>query len=191
MAWAPDYATVQQLADYLKIGDNADNGFLQTWITTVSRNVDLFCGRQFGQVDTAEERYYTPYYDRHQGYWFVTIDDLQDITGLAIETDDGTAVTDYRLLPRNNAVLGRPYERVRLATCTGELAFTGLWGWSAQPEATRTGLYLQAARLAKRRGSPFGIAGSPSEGSEIRLLAQLDVDFKTSLRPLARTWWAA
>lgn len=191
MAWAPDYAQTQELKDYLKIEDGADDAFLALWITTVSRNVDDFCGRQFGQVDTAEERYYTPVYDRHDACWYATIDDLQDVTDLAVTDEDGTAVTDYVLLPRNAAVKGRPYEQLRLTRCTGEIAAQALWGWSAQPSQCKTGIFLQGARLAKRRGSPFGIAGSPSEQGQLRLLARLDPDFETSLKPLQRRWWAA
>ena len=52
-----------------------------------------------------------------------------------------------------------------------------------------TSLYIQASRLAARRGSPWGIAGSPTDGNEIRLLAQLDPDFKTTLKPFIRKWF--
>ncbi|WP_433368375.1 hypothetical protein ACQPZX_41440 [Actinoplanes sp. CA-142083] len=191
MTWAPNYATVAELRDYLRIGDNADNGFLAVWVATVSRNVDDHCGRQFGKADTPVTRYYTPRYDRHEGAWFADIDDLQDTTGLAFTAEDGSTVTGYTLLPRNAAADGKPYEQVKLTAATGELAGLAPWGWNTPPAAVRTGLFLQGARLAARRDSPFGIAGSPSEGSEIRLLAQLDPDFKTSLKPYVRKWWAA
>jgi hypothetical protein len=194
VAWAPDYADLQELKDYLSIGDNADDVFLALWITTVSRNVDDFCGRQFGQVEAAEDRYYPTVYDRCERAWFAYLDDVQDTTGLTLADTDGTAVdsADYTLLPRNAAAKGRPYERVKLtAWAGGELTGHALWGWSAQPAAPKAGLFLQANRLAKRRNSAFGISGSPQEQGEIRLLARLDVDFETSLKPLIRTWWAA
>jgi hypothetical protein len=197
VTWAPDYVTATELKDYLSIPDNADDAFIALWVTTVSRNVDDFCGRQFGQT-TAEDRFYTPVWDRHERTWIVEIDDVQDTTGLTVEDDDGTAValhtstTDgYTLLPRNAAVKGKPYERLKLDMCTGEICVNVKFGWSAEPSAVKTGMFLQAARLNARRRSPFGIAGSPSEGSEIRLLAQLDPDFRTSLKPLIRHWWAA
>lgn len=190
MAWAPDYTTLAGLKSYLRIDDTADDVFLAVWITTVSRNVDDFCGRQFGQT-LAESRTYTPVWDRHLSRYVTVIDDLQDITGLAIVDENSTAVTDFTFQPVNALQKGRPYERILTTASTGDLTATGLWGWSAVPSAAPTGVYLQAARLAKRRDSPFGIAGSPSEGSEIRLLAQLDPDFRTSLKPLRREWWAA
>lgn len=192
MTWAPDYASLSLVRTYLGVDDNADHidTFIGLWITAVSRNIDTFCGRQFGQVHAAEERYYTPVWDRRDGCWYAVIDDLQNTTGAAIVDDDGTAVTGYQLLPRNAPQKGRPYERLKLETATGEIGFTGLWGWTAIPESVKVGLLLQAARLAARRDSPFGIAGSPSEGSELRLLAQLDPDFRTTLTPFCRKWWA-
>lgn len=190
MTWAPDYVTSTQLKDYLRIGDNVDDVFVALWVTTVSRNVDDFCGRQFGQT-TAESRTYTPVWDRHLGAYVTEVDDLQDVTGLAIVDENGDAVTDYDLEPVNAVKKGKPYERILTTASTGKLTPTALWGWSAVPAAVKVGPLLQGARLAARRDSPFGIAGSPKEGSELRLLAQLDPDFRTSLKPLRRDWWAA
>lgn len=192
MTWKPDYVTSAELKGYLGITDNADDTFIAIWITTVSRNVDDFCGRQFGQVAAAEDRFYTPIWDRHERAWFAEIDDIQDTTNLAFTDENGNALKGYKLLPRNAAVKGDPYTQVKLPTYSGgELTGNGLWGWSAVPSAVKTGMFLQAARLNKRRDAPFGIAGSPQEQGEIRLLAQLDPDFRTSLRPLQRDWWAA
>lgn len=194
MTWAPDYCTTAELKQYLNITDDADNVFLATWITTVSRNVDDLCGRQFGQVAAAEDRFYPTFYDRPQAAWFANIDDLQDVTGLTFATAGGTAVAaaNYVLLPRNAAVKGRPYETVQLKSWSGgDVTGHGKWGWSAVPAAAKTGMFLQGARLAARRNSPFGISGSPSEQGEIRLLAQLDPDFRTSLKPYVREWWVA
>ncbi len=198
MAWKPDYCTRTELKDYLRIGDTADDVFIDIWITTVSRNVDDHCRRQFGQVAAAEDRFYTPVYDRHECAWIAHIDDLQDTTGFTLADADGTAipaqtstVNGYRLLPRNAAAEGKPYTQLKIEVNPGaEITGNGLWGWSSPPAAVKTGMFLQGARLAARRDSPFGIAGSPSEGSEIRLLAQLDPDFRTSLKPLRREWWA-
>lgn len=199
MTWAPDYLTRQELKDYLRVTDNAYDALFDVWITTVSRNVDEHCGRQFGQVASTEERVYTPFWDRHEQAWFVEMDDLQDTTGFGLVDEDGTAipvktstVAGYQFLPRNAAAKGRPYEQLKITTNPGvEVTADALWGWAAVPSAVKTGALLQAARLNHRRSSPFGISGSPSEGTQIRLLAQLDPDFRTSLRPFVREWWAA
>jgi hypothetical protein len=199
VTWAPDYVTAAQLKSYLRIGDNADDAFIALWITTVSRNVDDFTGRQFGQVASAADRFYPPVWDRHEQAWIVDVDDLQDTTGFTLADEDGTAIAaqtstvdGYTWLPRNAAAKGRPYEQLRLKVNPGaEVTAHGLWGWSAQPSSVSTGMFLQASRLNTRRSSPFGIAGSPTEGTQIRLLAQLDPDFRTSLKPYTRNWWAA
>lgn len=190
MAWAPDYVTAPELKDYLRITDAADDAFVALWVATVSRNVDDECGRQFGQVETAEARVYSGVWDRHQGGYLYEIDDLPDVDDLLVIGADATEVTDYTLQPENALQRGKPYERL-LSSASGPLTITSpSWGWPAVPAAVKIGIFLQAARLAARRDSPFGVAGSPQQGSELRLLAQLDPDFRTSLKPLRRSWWA-
>lgn len=194
MTWAPDYVTLTELKDYLRnnaLGEDvADDAFLALWITTVSRNIDDFCGRQFGQVATLETREYRAAYDRHEGGYFAEIDDVQDVDDLTVIDENANTITDYTLLPLNASQKGKPYTRIRVPGC-GPFTIDALWGWTAVPSSVKTGLFLQGARLDNRRSSPFGIAGSPSEGSEMRLLAQLDPDFRTSLKPYVRDWWAA
>jgi hypothetical protein len=192
VTWAPDYVTAAELKNYLRITDAADDVFIALWITTASRNVDDFCGRQFGQT-VAESRTYTPVWDRHVGSYVADIDDLMNVASLAVTDQNAKAVTDYELEPANALKKGKPYERI-LTSVGGTLTITAPWGWdpaSDGPKVAKVGLLLQGARLAARRDSPFGIAGSPSEGSEMRLLAQLDPDFRTSLKPFRREWWAA
>jgi hypothetical protein len=194
VAWKPDYVTSAVLKSYLRIDDGADDAFVALWITAVSRNVDDFAGRQFGQVAAPEARVYTPVWDRHRCQHVVDVDDLPTLTGLQIVDEDATTITGQTYEPVNALAEGRPYERLLLGSAatshSGDLTITASWGWSAVPSAVQLGVLLQGARLAARRDSPFGVAGSPSEGSELRLLAQLDPDFKTTLRPYVRKWWA-
>jgi hypothetical protein len=93
VTWKPDYVTAAELKSYLRITDTADDTLVALWVTTVSRNVDDFCGRQFGQVAAAEDRYYPTFYDRPEGAWFAELDDVQDVTGLTFADENGTAVT--------------------------------------------------------------------------------------------------
>ena len=190
MTWAPDYCTSSELKSYLKIDDTADDTLVALWVTTVSRNVDDHCGRQFGQVAALETREYRAAYDRHEGGWFADIDDVQDVDDLTVIDENADTVTDYTLLPVNAAKKGKPYTRIQVPGC-GPYTIDALWGWTAVPAAVKVGIFLQAARLEARRQSPFGVAGSPEQGSELRLLAQLDPDFRTSLKPFVRGWWAA
>lgn len=192
MSWAPDYATPALVKSYLHITTTEADAFLPGWITTVSRNVDDVTGRQFGQT-ALETRVFTPVYSRSAGAYFAAIDDVMDVDDLVIVDENADVVTDYTLLPENALVKGKPYERIRVPGA-GPYTIDAVWGWTpgtSGPAAASTGLLLQAARLNARRDSPFGISGSPSEQGEVRLLAQLDPDFRTSLKPFVRKWWAA
>lgn len=191
MTWAPDYITVEELADYLRIADDDDDTELAVAIGGASRSIDTHCNRQFGKVAAPEERRY-PVYLRGDR-WVAEIDDLMSTTGLTIASDSG-AVTGYELEPSNAAQRGRPWTRLVLTSAatnqptTDEpwLDITAPWGWSAVPSSVALACRLQASRLHARRDSPYGIAGSPDAGSELRLLARLDPDVAVSLRAFRR-----
>ena len=207
MAWAPDYATAEELAAFVRISDTDDDAQLSLAIAAASRTIDgpSGCSRQFGQVDAAVARYYTARWDRHMCRWVVDIDDLMSTSGLevavALDTDldytDGT-ITGYDLLPINAAADGRPWTQLAVRftssvqpNCTEHgVRITALWGWSAVPDAIKEACLLQASRLVSRRDSPYGVAGSPQAGSEVRLLAKLDPDVAVALRPYRRVWGA-
>jgi hypothetical protein len=196
MTWAPDYSDVATVRSYIRSGlDSDSDAFIASWITATSRNVDDFCGRQFGNTGTLQTRVYDPVFDRALGKQVYEIDDVQNITGMTVATGATGATiqasTGFTLWPRNAVANGMPYTQLRTSAFSGTITATAVWGWNAVPAAAPTGLLLQAARLAKRRDSPFGVAGSPTDGSELRLLAQLDPDFRTTLKPYMRTWWAA
>lgn len=193
MTWAPDYSDVATVRSYIRSGlDGDSDAFIASWITATSRNVDDFCGRQFGNTGTLQARVYDPVFDRALGKQVYEIDDVQNLTGMTVATGATVqAATGFTLWPRNAVANGMPYTQLRTSAFSGTITATAVWGWTTVPAAAPTGLLLQAARLAKRRDSPFGVAGSPTDGSELRLLAQLDPDFKTTLKPYMRTWWAA
>jgi hypothetical protein len=192
VAWAPDYTTRQRLKDYLGIEHTDADVFLDVWITAVSRNVDDHCGRQFGIVAAPELRTYSPRWSRTDLAWGVEIDDVFDVSGMTIVDSIGTAVAGYELRPLNAPQKGKPYTELRRGSwsASGALTILAPWGWPAVPESIEAAMWLQAARLSARRDSPFGISGSPSEQGEIRLLAQLDPDFRMVLKPYVRKWWA-
>jgi uncharacterized phiE125 gp8 family phage protein len=199
MAWKPEYATALELAAYTRIPDNADDAQLALAISASSRSIDRHTRRQFGKVDSAEARVYTARWSRTIGLWVVPIDDVQTTTGLVVKVDteaDGTYATTitsgtYSLRPRNAAAEGKPWEQVAFldtaaATPTGvdaEVQVTALFGWTSVPTTIKQACLLQASRFFARRGAPFGIAGSPDTGSEMRLLAKVDPDVAVSLEP--------
>ena len=174
-------------------------------IEAASRAVDTACFRQFGNTgSTPVARLFTPYVDIGRQRIVCDIDDLQDAAGLLVESNQsGDAATwgvvsQYRLSPLNAAAEGRPYTElvfprgwawgayaydmlpfaegsVRVTTGGAGACTTG-WGWTAFPAGVVEAALIQGSRLAKRKDSPFGIAGSPAEGNALRLLARLDPD---------------
>lgn len=183
MAWSPDYVTVAELADFVRADEVVDASELGLAIAAASRAIDNATNRQFGNVDVAEERFYTGRRNYRRGRWTVPLDDLADVAGLAVEVG-GTAVTAFTLEPVNAPQKARPYTRLVLDTAAEafpdgrepDVAVTALWGWTTVPETIREATLLQASRFFARRQSPYGIAGSPELGSEIRLLARADPD---------------
>jgi len=193
MAWAPSYATVDELASYLRIDDEVDNVELGLALDAASRAVDEHTNRQFGLIDTPVERFYTARPDYERGYWVVDVDDYQTAVGLAVEVD-AAAVATFAKEPVNAAGEGRPWTRVAFTdgsefTPTGardEVGVTARWGWTLVPNTVKQATLLQASRIFKRRDAPFGVAGFPELGNEMRLLAKVDPDVQVSLRGYRR-----
>jgi hypothetical protein len=202
MAWKPDYVALNELKNFARISDTDDDTELGFAISTASRAVDNTTNRQFGKVDAAEARYYTAKWDRELRRYVVTIDDLMTETDLVIKTDihvEGTydeTLTDYRLRPLNAEQKGKPWTKLILgpemsvSRREGGVEVTAIFGWTEVPDAIKQATLLQANRLHARRFSPFGIAGSPDQGSELRLLSRLDPDVAVSVKDYVR-WWAA
>lgn len=209
MAWQPDYITVAQLRDYLKVQDSDDDVQIAFAITAASRAVDKATNRQFGQDGSAVARYYTPVWDHRLCRWIVTVDDIQDITGMTVAYDSSsnltfaTTVTSYRLLPLNAAAGRRPYTEIQmqqlgtgtlglvLQTLEGTVKVTVKFGWTAVPDAVVQATLIQASRFMMRRDSPYGVAGSAADGNApMRLQSRVDPDVAVILSPYKR-WWAA
>jgi hypothetical protein len=200
MAWAPDYITDDQLKSYerIKPDDELDDEQIAWAITTASRAVDDACGkgfdRQFGLVDEPEERLYTPRWSPHRCRWVVPVDDFQTTDDLVV-TVDGDVVTGSRLLPLNAQKKGRPWELIVLPSGVdvcgeeGEVGVTVAWGWTTVPVPVEQATALQASRFLARRNAPFGVAGSPETGSEVRLLDKVDPDVAVSLKDYVRRAW--
>ncbi|MET9303200.1 hypothetical protein ABZX66_28155 [Micromonospora aurantiaca] len=187
MPWKPDYLTPPEAAEFVR-APGVDEAELATWCTAASRAIDKRCNRQFGQVDTLTARTYRrpAVYDVVSGLWLLEIDDVQDVTGLTV---GGTALASSgaTLLPDNAAADGRPYERLGFEDCPGgPVVVAAVFGWSAVPAQVIGATKLQVSRWSSRRDSPYGVAGSPSDGSELRLLARLDPDVSTTLAGLSR-----
>jgi hypothetical protein len=207
MAWAPDYAEVEELRAFVRIVDEDDDAQLQAAVTAASRAIDDHCKRQFGTVDTAQARQYTARWSRSRGGWLVPIDDLATTDGVVVALDlDGDGVheltltaADYVLRPHNAVQKGQVWTELLIRPSTSLRALDGAagavqglapWGWPAVPATVHEASLLQASRLVQRRDAPFGVAGSPETGSEVRLLARVDPDVAVTLGPYRRRVWA-
>lgn len=197
MTWAPDYATTAELKAYLRIGDAVDDAQIALAVTAASRAVDRHTNRQFGLIDAPEARKYTARWDAHLRRYVVDIADLMTVVGLTITTEAGT-VDGYDLKPANAAVESFPWTRfvvkpeslVKPSLEEDGVTVTAKYGWTTVPAAVKQATLLQASRFFKRRDAPFGVAGSPDVGSELRLLAKVDPDVAVALGPYMR-WWGA
>lgn len=195
MPWKPDYITTADLKLYLDIGDTVDDVQLATWCTASSRAIDDACNRQFGQLAAPAARTYrrAPFYNAETSLWELEVDDVQDVTG-ALVNGVAYASSGAVLLPDNAPADGRPWTRIGWSSCPTMSApgspvanvLTMRWGWAAVPSQVIGAAKLQSNRWNSRRRSPFGVAGSPDQGSEIRLLARLDPDVATVLAGLSR-----
>lgn len=195
MAWAPDYVTLVAQKAFMRITDADDDAEISVNITAASRAIDDHCNRQFGKTDAPEQRLYTAWYDYERCRWVVDIDDLQTAVGLVATVADVGTIDAYTLEPVNAVAKGQAYTRLAVkATSTArptgavnEIAITANpWGWTAFPVAVTQAARLQASRFGSRRNSPYGIAGTPDQGSEMRLLSRVDPDVGVSLRAYRR-----
>lgn len=194
MAWRPDYADPTQLQGYVRISDAMDDAELGLALTAASRAIDSAANRQFGKVDTAVTRYYTARFNASRGRYVVEIDDLMDDTGVVVMSD-GDEITEYVLTPRNAEADGLPWTRLEVPadatvtpTCAPDgVAVTAVFGWSAVPDTIVQATLLQASRFVFRRDAPAGVAGSPDQGSELRLLDRVDPDVSVMLSAYRRS----
>lgn len=192
MAWEPDYISVEEAKAYVRIGDAVDDDELALIVSAASRAIDRRCHRQFGQVAAVEERFYTARWSQTLQRWVAEIDDLATTVGLVV-TVDGVVVTDYTLTPRNAVAKGKVWTQIILGdgiVPTDDVSMVGRWGWPAYPYTIKAAARIQVNRFLSRRDSPYGVAGSPSDGSEIRLLEKLDPDVGLMVLGLVRIWGA-
>lgn len=199
MAWAPDYVTADEMREYVSIDDLVDDVYIAFAITAASRAIDDHCNRQFGQSDPGETRYFTPTYDPDRERWVILHDDLTELVQVVVTPSDGTPLSGASE-PRHAPATGFPYTRFVFGASSEQAAGSGFppsglvasaqiegtFGWTAVPDAVKQATLIQANRLLKRRDAPFGVAGSPEMGSEMRLLARVDPDVAVTLRHYVR-----
>lgn len=141
--------------------------------------------------------------DPLQFRYTIEIDDLMTTTGLVVKVDrddngvfeETIASTSFELHPWNAAANSEPWTRIVLdqdvtfpTLSPRSIEVTANWGWSTVPDDIKQATLIQAARFFSRRNAPFGIAGSPDSGSEMRLIDRLDPDVALMVRHRKRLW---
>lgn len=217
MAWEPDYVTVQEYKDFMKINDDKDNSLIARAITAASRAIDRYCSerpnglgakRQFGKVGATESRFYTPRWDCKQGRWVIEIDDLASAVGLvvAIDLDNDdvyeATITNYVLRPRDAIQNNRPFTQISVGINSAVQPFewpdsaratSDQWGWAAFPTTVVEACLLQTNRFHKKRLAPFKETGSGSSGTSETMnktsARELDSEIKTMLDTYIKLAW--
>ena len=196
----PVYVTLNELKAFVgvPIVDTADDATLTRALSAAEAQIDTYTGRKFTTDVNPVARYYTA-----QDHSTVLIDDVQTTTGLVVKTDetgDGvfettwTIDTDFRLGPYNAAADSGPWNYLaavgskRWPTATRAVEVTARYGFAAVPAPIQQAALIQATFLWKRKDAPFGIAGSPEFGSEMRILASLDPTARSLLLPYRIPW---
>lgn len=193
-----DYITLPAFRDYLRINSSvgADDNQAQLAITAASRAIDKRANRNFGIDDPATQKQIEA-----GGCTIVATPDISSTDNLVVTASYSAAVfdrtfttltinTDFVLLPEIKDEATDPYTGIHLLVPAQTLRITAEWGWSAIPDVIEQACLLQASRFLARRDAPFGIAGSPSVGSEMRLLAYVDPDVAVIV-DTKRRWYGA
>lgn len=193
-------ATLAQLKESLRITDNNDDALLTIALNASIELVDKHCNRTFTASEVPSTRSFIPSGGR------VEVDDFFTTEGLVI-TYGGTVLVPevegvsagYRLLPDNAPEYDEPYTAIDflgdgwaeswpvIFSRIRRVHVTAYWGYSNVPPASVIQAeILQATRFFSRKNSPFGVAGSPEVGSELRLLARVDPDVAVMLQPFVK-----
>lgn len=185
------YATLPQLRARV-LGPEATEGdrdaALQSALSAATRQVDTDTGRHPGGFELApavSQRIFPVAGNivrERDGRYKLLVDEFGSLTGLIVELGGDTtwtAVTDYRVDPRNALSAREPLTGLSRSSGWGydEVRVTARWGWPAIPDQVGEATLILAHRLYRRPGSPEGVAGGNAEFGGIRL-ARMDPDYQ-------------
>lgn len=175
------YATLLQIkaADRLNIPDAVSDTPLENTITSVSREIDKYCGRYFYKTSTGstDTRYFTAVESER-----IRIGDFVSVTALYTDSLAGDrsypytwASTDYDVFPYSAGTLSEPepYQWLDI-TPRGQYQFpvdlpkgvklTAVYGWPAVPAAITEACLLWSMRMFNRYKTPLGVSAMSALG---------------------------
>lgn len=176
--------------DVVNVTGTTHDDLLSKAINSVSRKIDLFCGRRFYSV--SETRYY-----KATDVYCLDVNDIASSSGVTIETDldgDGTyeytwSATDYTLAGYNETLDGWPYTQIETLPL-GLYTFpkvrrgtkvTASFGWPDIPDPVVMACIIQSNRIWSRLKAPLGTTGATAIGNLTMTLPDLDPDVKDLL----------
>lgn len=174
----------EEIEEALGINDPYDSAAIGLALDAAEAMIQQYANRSFIPTDAPVTRSFPV------SHGVAAVDDIATEVGLVVSAD-GEVSTTATLLPRNAIAQGRPVTRIEGLGRAELVDVTALFGWAEVPAPIRQATLLQTLRLVQRRHAPFGIAGSPEMGSEMRLLARLDPDVEALVRPYVRGWYVA
>lgn len=194
------YATLAKLKRRLGIADSntAKDDELQDRLDSASDDINNWCGRQFGQTDTATTRTYPLCAGGVETDDFWTDDDLAVVPYLGTSAGTAWTVASVELHPLNgirNGSPGWPYDRIAylsplaghpLAMTAYRARVTAKWGWASVPRPVETACLLIAAMDNKAGDAPFGIAAFGDYAARIRANPMAEEKLRPYVKDLAR-----
>lgn len=162
-------ARLDSTATYTAAETSQHDAILQA----VSRMVDSYCRRMFGQTASQARTF-----DGGDTMRLV-VPDLVSVTSLKTDEDGDQvyertwAAGDYELHPYNAALEypARPYTGIRVSFATGNNSYTfphgqrrievtGVWGWPEIPADVKEVVLLEAGRMLEQSRAPSGVVAN-------------------------------
>ncbi len=176
------YGTVEGLKEYLGITASTDDQLLEGLLKAASAFIDHFCGRWF------EAREETRKYGPEALVGDVLHLDAELLQVRSITNGDGSEVTEYILLPRNAGRYTAIKARGWNATA-GDIAVSGLWGYSVSPppDIVHAAIRLAAYYYRQRDAQVFDVTALPDQGA-ITVPKGIPADVRSILGKYKRLW---
>lgn len=188
MAIGDDYLTIDDVKRWNNYqGTDKDDIFAYV-VTSVSRDIEDYCHRQFNDSGDVSARVYEPL-----DHFTCIVDDFWTDEGLIVQTDnDGDGVfettwdrSSFDLLPLNGVRNGRPgwpYWKIRARRFSNanmqrfhrwpdlaNVQVTARWGWQTPPDNVLQAARMLCADTFSMKDNRLGIAGSDQFGTVVRV----------------------